>query len=709
MMMHPSFKRLRAFATGELSGRRRWAVARHLERCERCRAEIRWVRETVDQTSGRAVAPAGALEPILARVRAGDRVLLPAGSRAVRPASFRTARGVRVAAAATVVALVGAGALLLMAPEAWAEKSDLWLSPAAPTAGEEVQVSYRSTSRLAGEDRLILRARYRVDDDATAARTVTVGELTPRRGGDRYEGTLRLPDDAVYAVLAVEDARARYVDDNGEQWEILVHGADERPLYGALRRRIDDLRMRNTLLAEQTVEELARLYPDRVEPWYLLHGQESRRTPEESRDSLRAEFGAHFERVERRVVDEAGFEPDDLWMLSMLARSLGRTEARDRWQAELIERHPRSPGAIQQEVFRASSEVGGGAALLAVLDSLWRRAPGVSVQVMMDGFRMAQQSGDPELVQRWYERIASARPGWGGGLASSLLAWPETRDAGMDRLRAELAAIDATDGERPLTRTADEHAADRRRTAGRYLGQLGSALLDSGRYAAALDTLNRALDTGWDPQLFRTTGAARLAAGDSLGAGRVFARLAADPLTGAEAADSLRGLLSERTLQELDWDRAVRDGRAELRGAIIAQSVNRAPLRDRVRIQELGGGEQTVRVDGGVVTVAAFWSRYCPPSMADLAAFGRVANVLEARGVRVLAISDETNPHAVGAFLAERGLGFPTFLDPHREARIAFDNRGTPNYVVVDAEGRIRFSGHRAEDILRQVAALEGD
>ena len=158
MMMHPSFRRLVQFASGELSAFHRPRLAQHLERCAACRAsvaEIRALPAAVAELTS-PVPPTGAWDAIAARVAAGEPVILPAAESA--PRARRLPNALR--AAAVVAVLLAAGAVSgVFTREAAAEISELRLAPERPGPGAVVRVEYRPGSLLDGADRLVLRAR----------------------------------------------------------------------------------------------------------------------------------------------------------------------------------------------------------------------------------------------------------------------------------------------------------------------------------------------------------------------------------------------------------------------------------------------------------------------------------------------------------------------------------------------------------------------
>jgi hypothetical protein len=58
------------------------------------------------------------------------------------------------------------------------------------------------------------------------------------------------------------------------------------------------------------------------------------------------------------------------------------------------------------------------------------------------------------------------------------------------------------------------------------------------------------------------------------------------------------------------------------------------------------------------------------------------------------------------AFLAEKKLTFPVYLDTRREATNGFNNFGTPSYYVLDAQGVVRFDQREIETLVRNASLL---
>lgn len=702
ILRHPTLRALRRFALEEASRAERGRVARHLMRCHRCQARVRSIRNVVDAIREDGVRAPVDFESIAARIQAGERVIPTA-----EPPPAASPRVRRYGAtAATVVALVAAG-VVLGVPEARADRSELWVSPAEPVAGESLTLRYQATPRLRDEDRLVVRARYYVAQRGEEPRTAEVGTLVARRGG-AFEGTATLPDSAVYAVLAVEDPEARFVDSHAERWEVLVHAPDGRPFLGALRGRYMDNRMRNTRVASQAIRAMTEHYPDEAEAWYLRFSDEASTAPREAVDSLRAVYRSAYDRIVA-IAEASSPDPSELWSLAMLAGSMEGQAARDRWRDELIRRYPTSGAALQQAALAASSRYREDVVRhLAVLDSIWQTAPDSAAQAAFNAWNIVQRLGDDAGLVKWGTRFATAMPGAGWHVGTVLSRRAAAREDGMALIREAIAGLDGPARERPLTLSRDEAEAETRRVAARYHAALGRALLEAGRTGAARDTLDLAVDGVWDPTLFQAAADARLMLGDTAGALELVARVAADPVTQPARADSLRASLGEAAHPDETWQAAVEKARAHLRHELLQGALDRAPLRARLRLQDLAGQTHDVRLADDAVTVIAFWSRYCPPSRAQLGELDRVAERLADSGVRFLAISDEHEAADVAAFMDASGHTFPTFLDPHRDARNAFDNRSVPYYVVLDPEGRIRFTAREPGEVVRQVAVLSG-
>lgn len=705
MILHPRFTSLARYAAGGPDDRDRARIAAHLAACARCRESVASLRRA-DAAAREAhvpAPPAGALERVLARRAAGERVILPAAE----PQAPPRRRRLLPAVAASLVLLVAAASLFLRAPELQADDSELRFLPAEPRAGATVTVEYRATAKLGGEDRLVLRARYRAAGEGRSNFQLphrAVAELA--KVGERvFRGSFRLPDSVVYAVFAVEDARGAKVDANGEAWELLVHAADGRPAMEALEQRREDASLRNERLAAGATRELARLYPEN--PWslaqlfWLEQGEKSRA----GADSVRLAHLPRMRALHRRLA--AAHAPSAEQMVGMLryAGSLEDTAVERYWRERLLREHPASAGAVQERVFAlADAHRGDRRRLLADYEKLWEEAGAASPQLVFSAYQAALAAGDPEPALRWGERMERHAPSLRLMVAHTLTRIPGTREEGMQRLRHELRRLaGARPEERMLTQTVDDQRASDRLTAGHFLGNLGQALIASGRTAAGLDTLDRAVEGRWDAALFRTIANTRLTTGDTAGAGPLLARIAADPSAPAAFADSARLRLG-RWFRPASWPARVDSAREEMRALVLRETVDRR-LRGRVGLADAGGKPYRLEADG-TETLVAFWSRHCPPSLEQLGQLQAVSARLRAHGVRVVAVTEDGPSEETRRWLAGKGFTFPVYHDVDGDAARAFENRGTPRYFVLDATGRIRSDAYTPEAAERAATVL---
>lgn len=702
MIMHPSLPRLAAFAAGEPDGAR---VARHLERCTDCRravAELREARGILRDATAPA-PPAGAWDAIAARVSAGEQVILPATEDApARRASHPLLRAAAVAA----LLLAGGAAAVLSTREAVAEVSELQLSPDRPGPGATVQVAYRPATLLAGADRLVLRARL-VDDvgrPPSEILPVPVAEL--RREGGVYRGAFTLPDSIVYAVFAVEDGDAARVDHNGERWDLMVMDSAGRPLPRALLRKSEDLDLRDTQAAGEAARQATELYPDRPDAWQKRFYAEIEAAPRAAQDSLSRAHGARVRALSAAWRGRADLTVEEAGTFVFYAGTVGDTLLAREWKALLYARWPADVATYQQRVFELAEQYRGDrAAADAALERLWVESRGKSAQLAFSALQLAMQSRDPQGILRWGDRMVALEPGFIIAVARYAMAHPSIRPQAMERVRQALRWVGSTEAERrPLTRTVAEHRRDTDRSRGVFLGMLGRALLEGGQTRAGMDTLQRAMGITWDPDLFRGIADARLALGDTAGAVDALARVAADPGTGAAFADSARARLG-RFHQADAWARQVQAARGEMRDFVMRGMENRAVLGEVV-LTDARGARTEIEPAGDAPMLVAFWSRWCPPSRMELGELERVARALRDRGVRVVTVTNDPPDAEFQAFVRSSGLTFPIYFDTDRAARRALQNQGTPTYLVLDADGRIRFDTLALEDVLRQVEVL---
>lgn len=706
-LRHPSHDDLRRFAIETADyGAAGVDVREHLEHCPRCRLEVTSIRDFLTLAATPATAPPGAFDVVRRRVSAGEVVLLPVEE---WPSIRR--RGPRRILVGLALLVASALLFIIRAPEARAARSELRVLPEEPQQGADIRIRYLAGAELAAESNVVLRARYRIAGQAPTAYTRTLGRLAAM-GDGWFEGTVQLPDAAVYLVLAVEDESATVVDHNGEGWEILVHGPDGAPLLDALRHRYYEYRTRDDRIATETARLLFSEYPSAPAGLYLLFGELEAETPLSRVGDLRESFNASY-RLVADSLTAASSAPtaEDLWYMVMLGRALGDDASTDRFTMDLRSRFPTSQATFQMESFALGRlNRGNPTARLRAFDSLWVAAGEPLIQVAFDGLAAARTLGDPETVLRWSARVDTVRPDWRGANAVSLVRSAGTRLAGMRRLRGILTELDVESAPRELTRTLPEHRAEIGRLQARYLAELGSGLLAEGLTTAALDTLSLAMTAGsWDLTLYQAIGESHLLLGDTLAARGAFARAAADPNTSTSYDDSVAQRVGIHTAEESrSWEALISSARRDLAAELAKPIPGSFVPRGEVTVRTAAGQDTTLALSDGVITVVALWSPYCAPSREDLASLDALAKALATHGVAFNSFPEASGIDEIRQFVASSGLTMPMLFDTERELRAALGNRGTPHYAVISGQGRVLFQSHTAADLARQVAVAAG-
>lgn len=713
-LRHPGLDQLSDFLAGE-AGPSRPRIVAHLERCAECRDSLQFLR---------AVTAAAAEEPTegpAAELRARVLASRANGTRSILPVHDATRRGrhwLSPSVAAVLLALI-AGMLFIRRPnemEAGTTSGTLTFTPAAPQRGQRITASYRPAALLAGQPRLALRARLRSPSGENynpGVPVITVATLRQTADG-AFTASFLLPDSVVYGAFAVEDTAASVIDDDGSRsWELLVSDETGRPLFAALDQRANDMMGRNWEEGYATVQRMVALYPDSLHAWSWLRSFHSWLGRADD-DSIRALHHARLLAFDSALTDAKSQSSVDEGLLAWYARGVDSTVAA-KWRSRLLRDAPTNSFAIQWRMFAVFDSLHirhDTARAMRRLDTLWTEAPPDRLaQVASYATDVAFESGDTAFIRLWTTRLmtserdprATARR-----VATDYAGLPSLRAEGIRRLRAELDhAAQPSSTDRALDETLTEQRTRLATTRRRMLATLGRALVADGRSAEARGALSEAASSGWDLGVFRAVRLASLLAGDTSDAITMSARLAVDPRTSAAFADSAR-MQAERRVGAAEWQRQLDSARALYVQRMLAGASARSLARG-TRVRALDGKTQSLRdLTKGRVTIVAFWSRFCGPAIEELPALNRVASRLARAGMSVVSIVDEAKSSPeLTAFLREKHVTTPVYLDSWHEASRAFNQWGTPYYYVVDAEGRIRFDvTTSADEALAQAEAL---
>jgi peroxiredoxin len=122
----------------------------------------------------------------------------------------------------------------------------------------------------------------------------------------------------------------------------------------------------------------------------------------------------------------------------------------------------------------------------------------------------------------------------------------------------------------------------------------------------------------------------------------------------------------------------------------------------------LGGGEfDSAQLDGDVA-VLNFWGSWCAPCRVETPQFQEVYDEVRDDGVQFLGLNVKDVEQLADAFVASKGITFPSLYDPTGEIALAFRDypaTAIPSTIVLDREGRVAavYTGEVRQDDLRAV------
>lgn len=714
MMGHASFRALTRYADSTASRSERAALAEHLARCRRCRAELESIRELGDAARELAQPslPAGGFDRIHRRIRAGERVILPA-TEGRGKASRRPWR--RVAAATAAVAVLAVGALVRPGP-VLAGRSELVLRPARPMAGELVEVEYQPGGLFSGEDRLVLRARFRrpgSEPYSVRGLQAVADTLVAGRGGT-FTGRFRFPEAVAYAAVAVEDLAGERIDNNqGRLWELLAHDGSGRPTLRALLERVTDSLGRSWDAGHGAAQKATRIYPDSAAAWVSVGIFQRQLVPASARDSLEREQTAVFDRLHEHYVGQPAVDPEvaaDLWYLAW-GLSGGRISSGARgsenpdsvgtrmalWKDRVLESDGYGPRAtLVRNTYAMVNQYREPPAHLRELEQVWARLhdrSGYAARlVLRDAVDMgvARKVG-AEAHYEWLQRRLAFSPAVDAYVGKQLASMPGHEREGIELLaQAARRRTNPDDASRALSMPRSEFARQGERNRARVLVDLARVFLDTAGPGQARAAIEEAAEGPWNPSLLPRIADAFLELGDTTRAVDAFASLAADPVAPPAYEDSVRARVGD--LQSYDWSDRVRQARAEVDAAIRDQLEDRVYATRHVTIAGVDGQRKDLRVGTGRVSVVSLWSPSCGWSLQELSELVAFQRKLRSRGLDHFAVKGGPPSPADPATLAEwDAAALDVTYDIEGEVSRGFGVFGTPAHVVLDGEGRIRY------------------
>lgn len=105
---------------------------------------------------------------------------------------------------------------------------------------------------------------------------------------------------------------------------------------------------------------------------------------------------------------------------------------------------------------------------------------------------------------------------------------------------------------------------------------------------------------------------------------------------------------------------------------------------------DLNGESVSLEKYRGSVVLVNLWATWCPPCRAEMPELEAFYQKYKTDGFVVVAIDQRESREEVAAFMAERRLTFPVWLDPHGEAEEKFNTNALPSSYVLDRDGQVR-------------------
>jgi peroxiredoxin len=710
---HASTRELYEFAHSPETGNGR--LRRHLETCEQCRNDVRAIRELRSKVSdiGPSRPSDALLERIKRRITNNEPVVLPIADPSLQ-ASWQVAAS--IAAVVLICALVWA-----LWPKETVRGSTLYgelrFTPNHLVTGKRIEVEYRAGNILSGFNRVVLRARFRTIIDQPygyATKQTVAAELAPDARGV-FRGSFTVPDSVVYAAFAVENKEGTRVDHNEWRlWDLTTEARSGKASFEALEQQANDLFGRSMEEALRVTQKTAALYPELPQSWGPVVALERFMLGKPHDDSTMASHRARLYRFDdefRKLPKVPYDEMEGIRTYAVQVQDSGAPRVREIGRYWLKREEADSSKTIQARIMRgfafSDSARIAPARFLPVLDSLWRADGRVLSFLPNNAWVFSRNARDDRATLLWTDRLAAYMPGLATYYYGELLKMPSLRDSALIRLRMSLPALySRQDSLRPLELSVEEQARIDARTASEILKSIGTALVAEGKIREGLDTLDLAARDVWDANLFRQVAEATLAAGDTSGSLPLFAFAAANPGSTRAFSDSI--LVRFRgSVQRPRWTALVDSAFREMRKRVLRDAISRSYDSTARLIGSSGRSVALGQLARGKVVVFTFWSRYCGPSrQQQIPALDRLSTALARYGVTLVPISEEPPSPDLSNFLRTQNVTIPMYYDRWREAGRAFSQWGTPQYDIVDSEGRIRFARTSQAKVLAQAAAL---
>ncbi len=109
-------------------------------------------------------------------------------------------------------------------------------------------------------------------------------------------------------------------------------------------------------------------------------------------------------------------------------------------------------------------------------------------------------------------------------------------------------------------------------------------------------------------------------------------------------------------------------------------------------LRGLDGREVRLSDFRGKVVFLNLWATWCPPCRQEMPSMVRLYEQMQARGVEILAVSEDHDLEALRAFLRSYGVTFPVLLDPDKAVYNLYRATGVPETHLINRDGVLEAS-----------------
>jgi hypothetical protein len=588
----------------------------------------------------------------------------------------------------------------------------LTFDPSLPAPGSVITATYTPTlPEMQTQSRVVLRGRTLTGEGmliSGQAKAEVLGVLDGV-GSGRFVGSFRLPPGVTYARMAIESAEGNIIDaNNASLFELMTGDSNGLPLYESLIARALDHLVSDPAVLVETGRLLQRANPAR--PWgaYVRLAGESVLDDPAREAEYAARSARLYRRFDERLRHSSNVSAADMELMRNWARSDFDNAGQEYWSERAVVEHPRSPvGTYVRSVRATGASAEDSGMQLDKLEAIWQDFPSPDNAVTGVGVVSARRLGDAQLLATWLGRFESRNPTGRVRFDERVAAEPEFLDLMISRLRAYADtltagnAIPVVPGE-----TRQENRRQELRALSSALASLTRVLIANGRAAEALRMLAEASDSVLEAETLVARSAAHKAIGDRSRAIADLASAAAiDEGHDQNYADSARAMLGA-AFDNHEWDRRVGEARDEYRSELLSRPIGQAVGTWRVRTS--AGADQRLNdaATGQPLVVAII--RTNTLTGGAMGAVDAVAHGLADAGVRWIYLDAEV-PGAGATRSAEPWHEHASvYYDVTGELLSALAPRFVPQYYVIDAAGRVRFTTRDLREVHTFAMALAG-